>query len=69
VLTAAYESVSGWGLEPLPIEVDFSEDLSLGNMGGFPWVVFNDTGGTRYVYSYSSAGWQMVGSGSPPPAE
>jgi hypothetical protein len=60
-----------WWAEWLPYDVDFSEEITVGLVGGHPWVVFNALDGSRYVLSFSGHLWLEVGSGSaaPGPAE
>lgn len=66
-LLAAYPSGNGeWWIEPLPYNVDFSQDITVGMIGGQPWVVFGATNGRRYVISFGGRQWQEVGSGSRP---
>lgn len=64
-LLGAYPGSDGeWWQEALPYEVDFGEDITVGLVGGAPWVVFNDLDGTRYVVGFSGQVWFEVGSGS-----
>jgi hypothetical protein len=66
-LLAAYPVGGGeWWLEPLPYKVDFRQDITVGMIGGQPWVVFGALDGRRYVISFGGRQWQEVGSGSRP---
>jgi hypothetical protein len=66
-LLAAYPTGGGeWWTEPLPYKVDFSAELSIGMIGGQPWVTFSMADGRRYVVSFGGRNWQEVGSGSRP---
>jgi len=65
---AAYPSPTGdWWLEPLPFVVDFTENHSIGMVGGVPWVAFSAADGTRYVFSFAGGQWAEVGSGTTNP--
>lgn len=65
---ATYLSPAGdWWLEPLPFAVDFSENYSIGMVGGVPWVAFSTAEGMRYVFSFAGGQWAEVGSGTTSP--
>ncbi|MBN2081003.1 hypothetical protein JW859_02225 [bacterium] len=63
-IAAAYEAGGGWWVETLPHHIDFSQDVTLGLVGGLPWAVFNAQDGSRYVVSFTGGAWQEIGSGS-----
>jgi hypothetical protein len=64
-LYGAYPLAGGdWLTEALPYDVDFGADITVGLVGGAPWVVFNDLSGTRFVVGFSGHIWFEIGSGS-----
>ncbi len=66
-ILAAYPTGGAqWWIEPLPYKVDFGADVSIGMIGGQPWVTFSVADGRRYVVSFGGRAWQEVGSGSRP---
>ena len=67
-ITACFNNGGGWMEEPLPEFADFSKDVTIGMVGGSPWVVFSGFDGSRLVYSYNR-GWQKLGSATQSAAE
>ncbi len=65
-LVAASQFGSKWVVEPCPQAIDFSEEVSLGVLGGSAWIVAMGQDGSRYVLSYSGGSWQEIGSGTFP---
>jgi hypothetical protein len=64
-LYGAYPQEDGsWWPAALPYDVDFNESITVGLVGGAPWVVFNDLGGTRYVVGFAGQTWFEIGSGA-----
>jgi len=53
-------------LEPLPVEIDFNEQINIGALGGAAWILFTDQDGVRYIMGHDAGGWYEVGSGSFP---
>jgi hypothetical protein len=64
-IVASWTDGARWYEEPLPEFVDFSQELTIGMVGGSPWVVFNGFDSRRHIYSYTG-GWQSLGSATRP---
>jgi len=62
-LVGAYPIAGGsWWLEPLPYAVDFRQSVTIGIVGGAPWVTFTDQSGSRFIVAFSAHTWQEIGS-------
>lgn len=64
VLAASRDSDGSWYSEPLPYNVDFSADNTLGLVSGELWFTFSASDGLRYVVALRDGVWSELGSAS-----